>query len=67
MRDIDQPGVEHAIQHADSTQFTLITDRGLVKEANPLLQARAYALEIGAVQVTCAPDPDIVPEAVLQL
>jgi hypothetical protein len=37
------------IQHADSTQFTLITDRGLVKEANPLLQARAYALEIGVV------------------
>jgi hypothetical protein len=37
------------IQHADSTQFTLVTDRGLVKEANPLLQARAYALEIGVV------------------
>ncbi len=37
------------IQHADSTQFTLITDRGLVKEANPLLQARAYALEISVV------------------
>jgi len=37
------------IQHADSTQFTLITDRGLVKENNPLLQARAYALEIGVV------------------
>ena len=36
-----------AIRHADSTQFTLVTDRGLVKEANPLLQARAYALEIG--------------------
>ena len=35
------------IQHADNTQFTLITDRGLVKEANPILQARAYALEIG--------------------
>jgi hypothetical protein len=37
------------IRHADSTQFTLITDRGLVKENNPLLQARAYALEIGVV------------------
>jgi hypothetical protein len=37
------------IRHADSTQFTLVTDRGLVKEANPLLQARAYALEIGVV------------------
>ncbi len=37
------------IQHADSTQFTLLTDRGTVKEANPLLQARAYALEIGVV------------------
>jgi hypothetical protein len=37
------------IQHADRTQFTLLTDRGLVKEANPLLQARAYALEIGVV------------------
>ena len=37
------------IRHADSTQFTLVTARGLVKEANPLLQARAYALEIGVV------------------
>jgi len=37
------------IQHADSTQFTLVTDRGLVKENHPLLQARAYALEIGVV------------------
>jgi len=37
------------IRHADSTQFTLVTDRGLAKEANPLLQARAYALEIGVV------------------
>jgi hypothetical protein len=37
------------IRHADSTQFTLITDRGTVKENNPLLQARAYALEIGVV------------------
>ena len=37
------------IRHADSTQFTLITERGLVKENNPLLQARAYALEIGVV------------------
>ena len=35
------------IHHADKTQFTLVTSRGLVKEANPLLQARAYALEIG--------------------
>ncbi|MDW2980829.1 MAG: 3'-5' exonuclease [Rhodanobacter sp.] len=37
------------LRHADSTQFTLVTERGLVKEANPLLQARAYALEIGVV------------------
>ena len=37
------------IRHADKTQFTLITNRGLVKESNPLLQARAYALEIGVV------------------
>jgi hypothetical protein len=37
------------IRHADSTQFTLVTDRGLVKENNPLLQARAYALEVGVV------------------
>ncbi len=37
------------IRHVDSTQFTLVTDRGLVKENNPLLQARAYALEIGVV------------------
>ncbi|WP_424681774.1 3'-5' exonuclease [Frateuria sp. YIM B11624] len=37
------------IQHADSTQFTLVTERGLVKENHPLLQARAYALEIGVV------------------
>jgi hypothetical protein len=37
------------IQHADGTQFTLVTERGLVKENNPLLQARAYALEIGVV------------------
>ncbi len=37
------------IRHADSTQFTLVTDRGLVKENNPLLQARSYALEIGVV------------------
>jgi hypothetical protein len=38
-----------SIQRADRTQFTLITNRGLVKENNPLLQARAYALEIGVV------------------
>lgn len=37
------------IRHADTTQFTLVTDRGMVKETNPLLQARAYALEIGVV------------------
>jgi hypothetical protein len=37
------------IRHADNTQFTLVTDRGLVKENNPLLQARAHALEIGVV------------------
>jgi len=34
------------ISSADKTQFTLITSRGTVKEHNPLLQARAYALEI---------------------
>lgn len=37
------------ILQADSTQFTLITDRGTVKENNPLLQARAFALEVGVV------------------
>ncbi len=37
------------IRHADSTQFTLVTERGLARENNPLLQARAYALEIGVV------------------
>ncbi|SFK20260.1 UvrD-like helicase C-terminal domain-containing protein [Rhodanobacter glycinis] len=37
------------IQQADRTQFTLVTDRGLAKETSPLLQARAYALEIGVV------------------
>ncbi|WP_040672657.1 3'-5' exonuclease [Rhodanobacter sp. IGA1.0] len=37
------------IRHADSTQFTLVTERGLIKETSPLLQARAYALEIGVV------------------
>jgi hypothetical protein len=37
------------IRYADSTQFTLVTDRGMVKENNPLLQARSYALEIGVV------------------
>lgn len=37
------------IQHADRTQFTLITARGSVKEHNPLLQARVYALEIDVV------------------
>ncbi len=37
------------IRHADTTQFTLLTNRGVVKENNPLLQARAYALEIGVV------------------
>ena len=34
------------IQHADKTQFTLITGRGMVKENNPLLQARVYATEL---------------------
>ncbi len=37
------------IQQADKTQFTLLTQRGVVKENNPLLQARACALEIGIV------------------
>jgi hypothetical protein len=34
------------ITGADKTQFTLITGQGAVKTHNPLLQARAYALEI---------------------
>ncbi|HEX7815670.1 3'-5' exonuclease [Dyella sp.] len=37
------------VRHADRTQFTLVTDRGMTKVANPLLQARAYALEVGVV------------------
>jgi len=37
------------IQQADRTQFTLVTARGLVKENNPLLQARACALEVGVL------------------
>lgn len=37
------------IQQADKTQFTLIAQSGLVKKTNPLLQARACALEIGIV------------------
>ncbi|GGA48120.1 DEAD/DEAH box helicase [Dyella nitratireducens] len=31
---------------ADKTQFTLITQRGVVKETNPLMQAHAYAVRI---------------------
>ncbi|MBU6246657.1 MAG: NERD domain-containing protein [Xanthomonadaceae bacterium] len=42
------------LQQVDGTQVTLLTDRGTVKENNPLLQARAYALEIG---VTLQKDP----------
>ncbi|GAB3793087.1 nuclease-related domain-containing DEAD/DEAH box helicase [Dyella agri] len=34
------------IRHADKTQFTLVTDRGLATENNPLLQARSYAVTI---------------------
>ena len=34
------------ITAADKTQFTLITAHGAVKKHNPLLQARAYVLEI---------------------
>lgn len=37
------------IQHADLTQFTLITERGLSKQNHPLLQARACMLEINVV------------------
>jgi hypothetical protein len=37
------------IQHADLTQFTLITERGLAKQNHPLLQARACMLEINVV------------------
>lgn len=36
----------HAI---DRSTATLLTDRGLVKELNPLLQGRSYAMEIGGV------------------
>lgn len=38
-----------SIQNADRTQFHLITSRGLVKQINPLLQARACALEVGVL------------------
>ncbi|HKT26889.1 DEAD/DEAH box helicase [Dyella sp.] len=31
---------------ADKTQFTLITQRGMVKEINPLMQAHSYAIRI---------------------
>jgi hypothetical protein len=31
---------------ADKTQFTLITQRGVVKETNPLMQAHSYAIRI---------------------
>jgi len=31
---------------ADKTQFTLITQRGMVKETNPLMQAHSYAIRI---------------------
>jgi len=34
------------IRRADKTQFTLVTERGLATENNPLLQARSYAVEI---------------------
>ncbi|BBD79928.1 DEAD/DEAH box helicase [Aerosticca soli] len=34
------------IRRADKTQFTLIAERGLTTVNNPLLQARAYAVEI---------------------
>lgn len=37
------------IQQADKTQFTLTTPRGLSKVTNPLLQARACALEVHVV------------------
>lgn len=37
------------IQHADRTQFTLLTQRGSVKENNPLLQAHACILEVKLV------------------
>lgn len=37
------------IQHADRTQFTLLTQRGSVKENNPLLQAHACVLEVNVV------------------
>lgn len=37
------------IQHADRTQFTLITQRGSVRENNPLLQAHACVLEVTIV------------------
>lgn len=37
------------IASADRTQFTLLVSRGSIKETNPLLQARTYALEIATV------------------
>ncbi|GLQ98462.1 DEAD/DEAH box helicase [Dyella mobilis] len=37
---------QDTISAADKTQFTLITSQGAVRQHNPLLQARAYALEI---------------------
>jgi len=37
------------INYADKDRFQLTTSRGIVKEINPLLQARACALEVGVV------------------
>ena len=34
------------IRQADKTQFSLVTERGMVTENNPLLQARSYAVTI---------------------
>ncbi len=36
------------IREADRSTCTLLTDRGLVKEINPMLQARGYAMEISS-------------------
>ena len=42
------------IRHADRTQFTLVTGRGLATENNPLLQARSYAV---AIKMALEQDP----------
>ncbi|MDF4024724.1 3'-5' exonuclease [Luteibacter sp. PPL201] len=38
-----------SIHACDKDAFTLVTDRGLVHQRNPVAQARVYALEVGVV------------------